>query len=137
MIKKQSDDPDVEHAAKKAQSIIQDVLTNLPKAESFDYGGHELNIGEYEVCDTCTSSIAEAQQANLALIEREEQEEDPVIKEHLMLAAKLFNLEAESAIVRAEFHNGIGTEQILNSILGFMYDRKIHDDYMHSHGQGE
>ena len=79
MIKKQSDDPDVEHAAKKAQSIIQDVLTNLPKAESFDYGGHELNIGEYEVCDTCTSSIAEAQQANLALIERAEQEEDPVL----------------------------------------------------------
>jgi hypothetical protein len=137
MIKQQSDDPDVERAAQDSLKIVQNVLSKLPKAERFDYGGHELNIGEYEVCDTCTSSIAEAQQADLALIDRAEHEEDPVIKEHLVLAAKLFKLEAESAIVRAEFHNGIDTEPILNSILGFMYDRSIHDDFKHSHGQGE
>jgi hypothetical protein len=137
MIKKQSDDPDVESAARQALQIVQEVLSQLPKADTFDYGGHELHIGDYEVCAICTGPIAEAQQANLALVKKAEQEEDPVVKEHLMLAAQLFKLEAESAIVRAQFHNGIGTEQILNVILGFQYDRSIHDDYKHSHGQGK
>jgi hypothetical protein len=135
VIKKQSDDPDVAHAAQRALQIVQAILSQLPKAESFDYGGHQLHIGEYEVCAVCTSPIAEAQQANLALVKKAEQEQDNVIKEHLMLAAQLFKLEAEAAIVRAEFHNGMGTEPILNTILGFQYDRSIHDDYHHSHGR--
>jgi hypothetical protein len=137
MIKKQSDDPDVEHAAKVALLMVQEVLLGLPKASTFDYGGHELHIGEYDVCDVCTGPIAEAQQAHLALAKKAEEQEDSVIKEHLMLAAKLFKLESEAAVVRAEFHNGIGTEPILNAILGFQYDRSIHDDYKHSHGQGK
>lgn len=137
MIKKQSDDPDVEQAAKQALAIVQEVLSRLPKAESFDYGGHELHIGDYEVCDVCTSPIAEAQQAYIALTSLAEQEQDFVVKEHLMLAAKLFKLEAESAVVRAEFHNGKGTEPILNIILGYLYDRSIHDDYKHSHGDSK
>jgi HEAT repeat protein len=136
MIKKQSDDPDVEHAAKTALAVVQEVLTALPKAEAFDYGGHELHIGDYEVCGICTSPIAEAQQAHLALQKKADEEQDSVIKEHLMLAAKLFKLEAEEAIVRAEFHNGISTEPILNIILGYIYDRSIHDEYKHSHGEG-
>jgi hypothetical protein len=137
MIKKHSDDPDVKLAAHQALELVQELLISLPIATKFDYGGHELNIGEYEVCDTCTSSIAEAQQAYLALVKKAEQLQDAVIKEHLMLAAKLFKLEAEAAIVRAEFHNGVDTEPILNTILGFQYDRSIHDDYKHSHGLEE
>jgi hypothetical protein len=111
MIKKQSDDPDVEVAASQAEQIIKDVLSKLPKAEKFDYGGHILDIGEYEVCDTCTSAIAEAQQAHMSLVKRADEEQDSVIKEHLVLAAKLFKLEAEVAVV--------------------------HDDYKHSHREGE
>lgn len=136
MIKTKSDDPDVEHAAKQALEIVSDVLSKLPKADSFDYGGHELHIGEYEVCDICTGPIAEAQQASDSLEERAEKEEDSVVKEHLKLAAQLFKLEAETAVVRAELHNGKGTEPILNLILGYQYDRSIHDKYEHSHGQG-
>ena len=137
MIKTHSDDPDVEHAANIAYDIIQEVLLSLPKAETFDYGGHYLHVGEYQVCSDCTSSIAEAQQAENALKNKAEQIEDSVVKEHLLLAAELFHHEAESAQLRAEFHNGKGTEKILNDILGFIYDRKIDDDYEHSHHQGE
>jgi hypothetical protein len=137
MIKKQSDDPNVEVAAKDALNIIDEVLAKLSKAEMFDYGGHNLKLGEYEVCETCTSPIAEAQQAQLALEEKAEQIDDPVIKEHIVLAAQLFELEAKTAVVRAEFHNGIGTEKILNSLLTYQYDRAIHDDYKHSHNQGK
>ncbi len=136
MIKKQSDDPDVGQAASIALEIINNVLSDLQKADSFDYGGHVLHIGDYGVCDVCTSPIAEAQQANMALTEAADKQDDSTIKEHIQLAAKLFNQEAESAIIRAEFHNGIGTEPILNTILGYLYDRNVHDDYKHSHGQG-
>jgi hypothetical protein len=136
MIKTHSDDPDVEDAAQQALQLIQEVLSKLPKAETFDYGGHNLHLGEYEVCATCTSPIAEAQQANRALVEKAKHIKDPVIKEHVELAAQLFNLEAEAAVVRAQFHNGIGTEKILNTLLTFQYERSIHDDYHHSHEQG-
>lgn len=136
MIKTHSDDPDVAQAADIALGIIKELLTNLPKASSFDYGGHILNIGDYDVCTSCTTPIAEAQAAETALRTRAEQLEDETVQEHLILAAELFRLEAEAAIVRAEFHNGHGTEQILNHLLGFQYDRHIGDDYQHSHHQG-
>jgi hypothetical protein len=136
MIKKHSDDPNVEAAAADALQIINEALAKLPKATTFDYGGHDLSIGEYEVCETCTIPIAEAQQAQHALTEAAENSEDPVIKEHLVLAAQLFKLEADAAVVRAELHNGMGTEKILNALLGYQYDRGIHDDYKHSHHQG-
>ena len=137
MIKKHSDDPDVAAAAKQALAIVQDILADLPRAETFDYGGHILRIGEYDVCDTCTVPIAEAQQASQALLDKADETEDDTIKEHLALAAQLFKLEAEAAVVRAEFHNGVGTEPILNHLLGYQYERSIHDDYHHSHRKGK
>src|SRR5882757_8357163 len=129
MIKKHSDDPDVAAAAKQVLAMVQDILANLPKAETFDYGGHILKIGEYNVCNTCTVPIAEAQQAAQALLDKAEGTENDTVKEHLALAAQLFKLEAEAAVVRAEFHNGVGTEPILNHLLGYQYERGIHDDY--------
>jgi hypothetical protein len=137
MIKTHSDDPDVEAAAHQALSVIEKVLKNLPKAEMFDYGGHNLRLGEYGVCALCTSPIAEAQQAHKQLLEEAEKESDPLVKEHVGLAAELFRLEAAAAEVRAELHNGQGSEKILNQLLGFMYDRGIHDTYEHSHNKGE
>ena len=136
MIKKYSDDPNVELAAKEALGIIDDTLANLPKAETFDYGGHNLKIGEYNVCDRCTVPIAEAQAAEHALKQKAEKLEDGTVREHLELAAQLFHLEAEAAIVRAEFHNGHGTEDTLNKLLGYQYERHIGDDYQHSHHSG-
>lgn len=133
MIKKHSDDPDVEEAAKQASDIISETLSALPQAQTYDYGGNELRIGEYDVCAICTASIAEAQQANVALLKKAETLDNPVIKEHLELAAQLFKLEADAAIIRAEFHNGHGTEKILNSLLGYQFTRSIHDAYDHSH----
>ncbi len=137
MIKKHSDDPDVAQAAAAALDIINEVLGKLPKADSFDYGGHQLHLGDYDVCLHCTGPIAEAQAARDALAKKAGSLEDPVLKEHLQLAAELFRLEAEAAVVRAEFHNGFGTEQILNRLLGFQYERHIGDDYQHSHHGGD
>jgi hypothetical protein len=136
MIKTHSNDPDVEHAASEALDIIQDTLGKLAKAETFDYGGHQLKIGEYGVCGRCTTPIAEAQQAKHALEKRAVQIKDDTVKEHLDLAAKLFELEAEAAIVRAELHNGHGTENILNKLLAFQYERHVGDEYQHSHHGG-
>jgi hypothetical protein len=136
MIKKHSDDPNVEHAATQALSIIKTVLESLPPASSFDYGGHTLKIGEYDVCATCTKPIAEAQQANDALLKQAGEIDDATVKEHVEVAAQLFRTEAEAAVIRAELHNGFGTEKILNFILGFQYEHDIHDDYHHSHKNG-
>lgn len=135
MIKKHSDDPNVALAAQQALNIIKLVLAKVPVAETYDYGGHDLRLGEYDVCARCASSIAEAQQATKALLMNSDKIDDPVVKEHLELAAKLFDLEAQIAVIRAEFHNGHGTEEILNTIQGFEYDRKIHDEYGHNHRQ--
>src|SRR4051812_35200453 len=104
MIKKHSDDPDVAAAAAKALELINQVLGGLPKAESFDYGGHNLHLGEYDVCTTCTTPVAEAQAAQKALLDQAEKTDDETIKEHLTLAADFFRLEAETASVRAELH---------------------------------
>ncbi len=112
-------------------------ISSLPKAATFDYGGHNLKIGEYDVCAHCTVPIAEAQAAQHALLDKAETLENETVKEHLQLAADLLRLEAEAAVVRAEFHNGHGTEAILNRLLGFEYERHIGDDYQHSHHQGE
>jgi hypothetical protein len=136
MIQKQSKDPDVVRAAQQALDIINDVLTHLPEAENFDYGGHQLKLGEYGLCLECTKPIAEAQQAHNALQARAETTDDSVIKEHIELAAELLKLEADAAVIRAEFHNGFGTEKILDQLLGFQHERKIYDDYNHSHHQG-
>lgn len=136
MIKTHSDDPDVDEAAKLAFEIIDKVLAGLPKARKFDYGGHNLNIGDYAVCIDCTTPIAEAQAAEKALLAKAEKLADDTVKEHLALAAMLFHIEAEAATVRAEFHNGHSTEKILNRILGFQYERHIDDDYKHSHHRG-
>jgi len=137
MIKKHSDDPDVELAADQALYAINEALSGLPPAETFDYGGHILHIGEYHVCEVCTKPIAEAQQASQALSKKAATLEDPVVKEHLELVARLLQLEADAAVVRAELHNGIGSEKILNAALGFQFERAIHDDYKHSHHQGD
>lgn len=137
MIKTHSDDPDIVLAASHAHSIIKDILNKLPVATSYDYGGHQLKIGEYNVCTFCTSAIAEAQQAKNALQQISDNQEDSTIKEHLDLAAELFDAEAKAAILRAELHNGHGTENILNVILRFNYDRNINDSYQHSHHQGK
>jgi hypothetical protein len=136
MIKKQSDDPDVAKAAEHALDILNTTLAKMPKAEHFDYGGHELKIGEYGVCSRCTTPIAEAQAAERVLRTEMEMLDDETIKEHLELAAKLFHLEAEVAIVRAELHNGHSTEGILNRILGYTYERHIGEEYQHTHNGG-
>jgi len=136
MIRKHSDDPDVAAAAHQAADIIQDVLGKLQPAQTFDYGGHSLSLGEYGVCTRCTSPIAEAQQASQALLDKAEEATDDTIKEHLQEAAHLFMLEAKAAEIRAEFHNGHGSEPIVNALLAFIYDRNIHDSYDHNHGQG-
>jgi hypothetical protein len=136
MIKTHSDDPDVAVAAAKAGEIINEVLSKLPKAEIFDYGGHEMHIGEYGVCPRCTTPIAEAQAASAALAEKAKHTEDETVREHLRLAADLLEHEAETAVLRAEFHNGQGTEAILNRLLGFQYERHIGDDYQHTHNGG-
>lgn len=136
MIKTHSQDPDVAQAAHQAYGIISQTLQNLPKATAFDYGGHTLQVGEYGVCERCTVPIAEAQAAEQALRAQAEQAKNDTVKEHLELAAQLFHLEAEAAVVRAEFHNGHGTESILNKLLGHQYERHIGDEYQHSHHAG-
>lgn len=137
MIKSHSDDPDVRQAAKDALVIINEVLGSLPKAETFDYGGHDLKLGEYGVCTACTTPIAEAQAAERALSERARATEDETIREHIEMAAQLFHADAELATLRAELHNGDATEAILNRVLGFEYDRHIGEDYRHSHHGGQ
>lgn len=136
MIKTHSDDPDVADAAGKAYEIIAQTLQKLPPATSYDYGGQQLALGEYDVCQTCTKAIAEAQQARDALESQIETCEDETIKEHLSVAAALFASEAHTATLRAELHNGLGTEKILDIVNGYVYDRAIHDDYQHSHAKG-
>jgi hypothetical protein len=136
MIKKQSDDPNVAVAADHALLLVQEVLKAQPKATQYNYGGHEVQIGEYGVCESCTSPIAEAQQVASSLRQRGNHIDDPVVREHLELAAQLLELEAQTAIIRAEFHNGKNTEPILNVLLGYQHDRSIQDTYDHSHTQG-
>lgn len=137
MINKQSDDPNVEEAASHAEAIINEILNNLRPADSYDYGGHYLKVGEYDVCEYCTKAIAEAQQAHTALAEKVKSIVDPVVKEHLVVVSELFKQEAGLAILRAELHNGHGTERILNRVLEFDYDRNINESYEHSHHQGK
>ncbi len=137
MIRKHSDDPDVEAAAHQALITVEAVLHNLPKADIFDYGGHDMHLGDYDVCTRCTSPIAEAQQAFHELHEKAEVVDDALVKEHLELAADLLRLEASAAAIRAELHNGQGSEKILNQLLGFIYERHIHDSYDHTHNNGE
>jgi len=136
MIHTHSDDPDVEAAAHQALEIVTAVLHDMPAAHAFDYGGHNLRLGEYDVCTRCTGSIAEAQQAQRALHEKAQTIDDPTVAEHVELAARLLLLEAQVAEIRAELHNGQGSEKILNTLLGFIHERRIHDSYDHSHNGG-
>jgi hypothetical protein len=136
MIRTHSDDPDVADAAAKAFALIYETLSALPKAERFDYNGHELRLGEYDVCTTCTTPIAEAQAAQTALHLKAEQTEDRTIREHLQLAADFFGAEAAAATIRADLHNGHGTEPIIDRLLGYQFERGIHDDYHHTHHGG-
>jgi hypothetical protein len=136
-IQKQSVDPDVEAAATTALDVIDEVLTGLKQAETFDYGGHMMRIGEYGVCPQCTSPIAEAQQAQFALQHRAEKIDDPAVREHVDLASELMKREAEAAIIRAELHNGLGSEKIIDHLNKFKHDRHIHDEYSHSHHGGQ
>ncbi len=133
MIRTHSDDPDVEAAARQAATIIDDVLRGLPSAGEFDYGGHHMQLGDYEVCVQCTAPIAEAQQAHDALIAKTKDISDPEVREHLELAAQLFSAEAAAAQIRAQLHNGRGSEKIVNILLTYIYERGIHDSYEHSH----
>jgi hypothetical protein len=136
MIKKQSDDPNVTAAAEHAHNIIKEVLGSQSKAEEFNYGGHELKLGDYDVCITCTVPIAEAQQLAKALHEKANSLQDETVREHVELAALLFEAESQAAVIRAEFHNGHNTEPILNELLGYQHERSIHDTYEHSHDGG-
>lgn len=94
-------------------------------------------MGEYDLCEQCTVPIAEAQQAYRALTDKAETIEDGTVVEHVTLAAELCRLEAEAAEVRAKLHNGHGTEPILNTLLGFLYDRGVREDISHSHHRGQ
>lgn len=136
-IQKVSVDPDVEAAAGEALVIINEVIGDLKQAETFDYGGHMLRIGEYDVCPQCTLPIAEAQQAQFALMHRAEKIDDPAVREHVDLASELMKKEAEAAVIRAELHNGQGSEKIIDALNKFKHDRHIHDEYSHSHHGGE
>ncbi|HYH75032.1 MAG TPA: hypothetical protein VD735_03645 [Candidatus Saccharimonadales bacterium] len=138
MIQTHSHDPDVAAAAEQAAGVVRDVLASLPPAESFDYGGHILQLGDYGMCERCTRPIAEAQQAARALLDAADslEDTDPTIAEHVELAGELLKLEAHAAEIRAEFHNGHNSEAIINTLLGYIHDRAIHDSYDHSHKQG-
>lgn len=136
MIKKHSNDPNVAQAADQALKIIEKVFAQMPRAETFDYGGHELHIGEYDVCTICTTAIAEAQQASTVLGNISKDQNDSTAQEHLDLVVQILDLESKIAILRAELHNGQNTEPIINSTLGFIYERKVHDSYDHNHVQG-
>lgn len=137
MIQPHSDDTDVAVAAHEAATIIRRILRHLPSPHSFDYGGHRLQLSEYGMCIRCTGPIAEAQAAHDALLTAAKGIVDDTIKEHVELAAELFRLEAAAAEVRAELHNGQGSEDIVNILLGHIYDHAIHDSYDHSHhGRG-
>ncbi len=136
MIRAKSDDPDVSAAAADANAIVRQVLSTIHHAETFDYGGHMLRLGEYDICKRCTGPIATAQLAYRELTTRADQIANQTVKAHVERAAELFRLEAEAAKVRAEFHNGDGTELILNDMLGFLYDHDVHDSYDHSHHGG-
>ena len=137
MVGKQSNDSDVTKAAEKALQIIDETLSELPAAKSYDYGGHILAIGEYDVCTLCTKPIAEAQSAYDALEMRAAHTDDTEIKEHIEMAAELFKKEAETAVIRAELHNGRGSEKIIDHINGFLHDHNVRDDYNHSHNGGK
>lgn len=136
-IQKSSIDPDIEAAASAAIDVINEVLVGLKPAETFDYGGHMMRIGEYGVCPQCTSPIAEAQQVQFALMHRAEKIEDAAVREHVDLASELMRKEAEAAIIRAELHNGQGSEKIIDSLNKFKHERHIHDEYSHSHHGGD
>lgn len=135
-IQESSFDPDVEAAAGQALEIIDEVLGGLKQAETFDYGGHMLRIGEYGVCPQCTMPIAEAQQAQFALLHRAEKIDDSAVREHVDLASELMKKEAEAAVIRAELHNGQGSEKIIDNLNKFKHERHIHDEYSHSHTGG-
>ena len=137
MIRTHSEDPDVAAAAGQAAAIVRDVLAALPAADSFDYGGHMLKLGEYGVCQQCTRPIADAQAAARALLEAADNLDDELIAEHVELAGELMKLEAHAAEVRAELHNGDHSEPIINTLNGFIHDRTIHDTYEHSHHAGK
>lgn len=137
MIKKHSDDPDVAKAAKKALKIVQTTLAKLPAATEYDYGGHEMRLGEYDMCAACTVPIAEAQQAHRAIEQAASEAADAVVKEHLELAAELLRVEAAAATIRAQLHNGHSSEPILNELLGYMHNRNIGDNYDHNHESGK
>jgi hypothetical protein len=136
MIRTHSDDPDVAAAAREAADIVARVLRELPKAETFDYGGHDLHVGEYDVCIRCTGPIAEAQAGEGAIRDAMHQVEDPEVREHLELAAQLLRMESEAAVIRAELHNGQDSERIVNELLAFISQRQIGDSYDHTHHGG-
>lgn len=132
-MQKNTRDADVKAAAGEAAGIVRKVLQNLPPAKTFDYGGHELKLGDYNMCERCTRPIAEAQAAHKKLLEQSENIESSTVKEHVELAAEFLRREAEAAEIRAELHNGQGSEPIINELLGFVHRRDIHDNYEHSH----
>ena len=137
MIKTHSDDPDLPAAAEHAAIIVAATLAALPKATGYDYGGHELMLGEYDVCVRCTTAIAEAQHARDALKAAAEKLDDELVIEHILLAAELLDAESRAAEIRAKLHNGTHSEQILNSLLGFMFERDIKENFDHSHHAGD
>ncbi|HSX32569.1 MAG TPA: hypothetical protein VLF43_04865 [Candidatus Saccharimonadales bacterium] len=137
MIKTHSDDPDVESAATEAADIVRRVLKNLPPADTYDYGGHILKLGEYKACVRCTRPIAEAQQAYTHLRIAARSILDPIVREHVQMAADYFKQEADIAITRAELHSGQGSEYIVNELLAYVHNREIHDSYDHSHHRGK
>lgn len=136
-IQQHSMDPDVALAASQALDVINDVLDKLSPAETFDYGGHMVRVGEYGVCEVCTRPIAEAQQAQFALQHRAEKTDDPEIRTHIEIASQLLKAEADAAIIRAELHNGLGSEKIIDRLNEFIHDHSIKDDYTHSHHGGQ
>jgi hypothetical protein len=134
--KKANHQKDITEAAQAAAEIVNDTLLKLPKAKTFNYGGHVLKFNEYSTCKDCTSAIAEAQQAEKALFRKSRTAADPLVREHLELATELMHYESKAAEIRAEFHGGQDSEPILNNLLGFIYSREIHDKYEHNHRKG-
>lgn len=120
-----------------ALAIVDETLKELRPAETFDYGGHYMNIGDYGTCEQCTRPIAEAQAAFDALEMRAAHTDDYEVRAHIETAAELFRQEARAAIVRAELHSGQGSEKIIDRLNGFIHDRNIHDNYNHSHHKGK
>ena len=126
-IQSHSHHPDLGQTAQEANRLIQDALKSLPEADHYDYGGHDIKIGEYEVHETATRAMAEAQQARDTILKLAEDHDDPTLNEHFDIAADYFASLAKAAEISAMLHGGHGSEEIVRTLENFARERGIEE----------